>query len=161
MPATLTAHGAPATVGLYARSEGFPMHVRMDLARVIIVETSDSQVIILKERDGDRHFPILIGISEALAIDRRLKGLKTPRPLTHDLMASIIEQLSGELEGIVINDLRDHTFYAQLIVRVNGKVVQIDSRPSDAIALGAATGTPIYVEDHVLREVWSENNDET
>ncbi len=137
------------------------MQVRMDLARIIIVETGDSQVIILKERDGERHFPILIGINEALAIDRRLKGLKTPRPLTHDLMASIIDQLDAELEKIVINDLRDHTFFAQLIVRRNGNIIEIDSRPSDAIALGAASGTPIYVEDHVLREVWAENNNET
>jgi hypothetical protein len=134
------------------------MLIRMDLARIIIVETGDSQVIILKERDGDRHFPILIGINEALAIDRRLKGLKTPRPLTHDLMASIIEQLDGVLEKIVISDLREHTFFARLVVRRNGKVVEIDSRPSDAIALGAAVGTPIFVEDDVLREVWSENS---
>jgi len=134
------------------------MLIRMDLARIIIVETGDSQVIILKERDGDRHFPILIGINEALAIDRRLKGLKTPRPLTHDLMASIIEQLDGVLEQIVISDLREHTFFARLVVRRNGKVVEIDSRPSDAIALGAAVGTPIFVEDDVLREVWSENS---
>ncbi|MBN1512556.1 MAG: bifunctional nuclease family protein [Phycisphaerae bacterium] len=135
------------------------MLVRMDLARIIIVETGDSQVIILKERDGERHFPILIGINEALAIDRRLKGLKTPRPLTHDLMASIITELGAELEKIVINDLRDHTFFAQLMVRTNGRVVEIDSRPSDAIALGAATGTPIYVDDRVLREVWSETEE--
>jgi bifunctional DNase/RNase len=134
------------------------MLVRMDLARIIIVESAESQVIILKERDGDRHFPILIGISEALAIDRRLKGLTTPRPLTHDLMASIIEKLEAKLERIVINDLRDHTFYAQLIVRQNGQLLEIDSRPSDAIALGAAAGTPIFVADHVLREVWSENS---
>jgi bifunctional DNase/RNase len=134
------------------------MLIRMDLARIIIVESGDSQVIILKERDGARHFPILIGINEALAIDRRLKGLKTPRPLTHDLMATIIEKLDGTLEKIVINDLRDHTFYASLVVRRNGELVEIDSRPSDAIALGSASGTPIFVEDHVLREVWSEND---
>lgn len=134
------------------------MLIRMDLARIIIVETGDSQVIILKERDGERHFPILIGINEAMAIDRRLKGLQTPRPLTHDLMATIIEQLDATLEKIVINDLRDHTFFARLVVRRNGEVIEIDSRPSDAIALGAAAGTPIFVEDHVLHEVWSENN---
>lgn len=134
------------------------MLIRMDLARIIIVESAESQVIILKERDGDRHFPILIGMNEALAIDRRLKGLTTPRPLTHDLMAAIIEKLEAKLERIVINDLRDHTFYAQLIVRQNGQLLEIDSRPSDAIALGAAVGTPIFVADHVLREVWSENS---
>ena len=135
------------------------MLIRMDLARIIIIETGDSQVIILRERDGERHFPIMIGMNEAQAIDRRLKGLKTPRPMTHDLMASIIEKLDAKLERIVINDLRDHTFYARLIVRRDGELVEIDSRPSDAIALGSAMGTPIYVEDHVLREVWSEGNE--
>lgn len=128
------------------------MLVRMDLARTIIVETSDSQVIILKERDGERHLPILIGIHEALAIDRRLKGMRTPRPMTHDLLANVVESLSGELEKIVISDLRDHTFYATLIIRRDGELIEVDSRPSDAIALGVAAGTPIYVESQVLEE---------
>jgi bifunctional DNase/RNase len=124
----------------------------MDLARTIIVETSDSQVIILKERDGERRMPNLIGMNEALAIDRRLKGLRTPRPMTHDLMHNLIEALGSELDQIVISDLRDHTFYATLVVRQNGKLVEIDARPSDAIALGVANGTPIFVESHVLEE---------
>ena len=128
------------------------MLVRMDLARTIIVETSDSQLIILKERDGERQLPILIGIHEALAIDRRLKGLQTPRPMTHDLMYSLLESLGSELEQIVISDLRDHTFFATLVIRHNGQVVEVDSRPSDAIALGVATKTPIYVESSVLEE---------
>jgi bifunctional DNase/RNase len=124
----------------------------MDLARTIIVETSDSQVIILKERDGDRHLPILIGMNEALAIDRRLKGLSTPRPMTHDLMQSVIESLGGELEQINISDLRDHTFYATLVIRQNGQLIEVDARPSDAIAVGVATGVPIYVESQVLED---------
>ena len=128
------------------------MLVRMDLARTIIVETSDSQVIILKERDGDRHLPILIGINEALAIDRRLKGLRTPRPMTHDLLANVVESLGGELEKIIVSDLRDHTFYATLIIRRDGELIEVDSRPSDAVALGVASGTPIFVENHVLEE---------
>lgn len=128
------------------------MLIRMDLARTIIVETSDSQVIILKERDGERRMPILIGMNEALAIDRRLKGLRTPRPMTHDLLHSLIEALGSELDQIVISDLRDHTFYATLVVRQDGKLVEIDARPSDAIALGVANGTPIFVESHVLEE---------
>lgn len=128
------------------------MLVRMDLARTIIVETSDSQVIILKERDGDRHLPILIGMNEALAIDRRLKGLSTPRPMTHDLMQSVIESLGGELEQINISDLRDHTFYATLVIRQNGQLIEVDARPSDAIAVGVATGVPIYVESQVLED---------
>ena len=125
----------------------------MDLARIIITETGDSQIIVLRERGGDRHFPILIGISEALAIERRLKGIQTARPLTHDLMASIIDELDADLEKIVICDLRDHTFYAKLIVRRNGDLREIDSRPSDAIALGVTNETPIYVEEEILQQV--------
>jgi bifunctional DNase/RNase len=129
------------------------MLVQMDLARIIIMENGDSQVIVLKERSGDRHFPILIGINEALAIDRRVKGIPMQRPLTHDLMANIIEQLDADLEKIVISELRDHTFFAKLIVRRNGDLVEIDSRPSDAIALGVAKQTPIFVEEDVLQKV--------
>ena len=128
------------------------MDVRMDLARIIISETTDQQVIVLKERMGEREFPIVIGINEALSIDRRLKEIPTPRPMTHDLMASIIETLEGHLEKIVVNDLRDHTFYAKLVIRRSGQLLEVDSRPSDAIALGVGGDTPIYVADHVLKE---------
>ena len=130
------------------------MLVRMDLARIIIVESGDSQVIVLRERDGERQFPILIGISEALAIDRGVKGLQTARPMTHDLITSIIGQLDAELEQIVIHDLRDHTFFAKLILRRDGELVEVDCRPSDAIALGVVGNTPILVDDNVLKEVW-------
>ena len=131
------------------------MLVRIDLARIIIREQADSQIIVLKERDGDRHFPILIGYHEAKAIDRRIRGAQPPRPLTHDLMAKIIDSLDGELEKVVLTDLRDHTFYATLVIRRNGDVISVDSRPSDAIALGVANDTAIYVEEHVLRAVCS------
>jgi len=131
------------------------MLVRMELARIIIVESGDSQVIVLREHDGDRQFPILIGINEALAIDRGVKGLQTSRPMTHDLIASIIKQLGSELERIVIHDLRDHTFFAKLVLRRDGELIEVDCRPSDAIALGAVGNTPILVEDNVLTEVCS------
>ena len=129
------------------------MEVRMELSRIIISETSDQQIIVLRERAGTRQFPIVIGINEAMAIDRRLKGLATARPLTHELLASVIQALRGELERIVIHDLRDHTFYAKLVIRQEGGLLEVDSRPSDAIALGVAADTPIYVAEHVLREV--------
>ncbi|MCP4594535.1 MAG: bifunctional nuclease family protein [bacterium] len=129
------------------------MLVQMELAKIIIVESGDSQVIVLRELGGDRHFPILIGITEALAIDRGVKGLRTSRPMTHDLVASLIRQLEAELEQIVIHELRDHTFFANLILRRNGERIEIDCRPSDAIAVGVAAKTPIMVEDDVLTEV--------
>ncbi len=129
------------------------MPVQMELHKIIISEMQEQQIIVLKEVDGDRKFPIVIGSAEAYAIDRRLKGIPTQRPLTHDLLASVIEHLGGEIERIEINNLQDHTFFASIHVRQNGRIVEIDSRPSDAIALGAATAVPIYVADHVLDEV--------
>lgn len=128
------------------------MNVRVELARIIITETGDQQVIVLRERDGNRMFPIAIGIAEALAIDRRVKGVVLARPMTHDLLASVIEGLGGRLEKIVIDDLRDHTFFAKLHVVRNGDRIEVDSRPSDAIALGVATDVPIYVAEAVLNE---------
>jgi bifunctional DNase/RNase len=131
------------------------MEIPVILSRVLISETSEQQIIVLSEADGTRSFPVVIGISEALAIDRRLKGISTPRPLTHELLGNVIEALDARLEKIVINDLRDGTFYAELTIRRNSEVYQVDSRPSDAIALGIAQDVPIFVEDHVLDEVAS------
>lgn len=132
------------------------MDVPMELSRIVITELGDQQVIFLKEVGGSRNFPILIGINEALAIDRRLKGVRTPRPMTHDLLASVIREMGGVVEKIVISELRHHTFYARLHVRQGARLLEIDSRPSDAIALGSALGTPIYVAEQVLDEVLRE-----
>lgn len=129
------------------------MEIEMELSRIIINETSDQQIIVLKERYGHRSFPIVIGIVEIFAIDRRLKGIKPPRPMTHDLLEGIIESLGAKVEKIVINDLRNHTFYARIFLSMNGQTIEIDSRPSDAIALGTASNTPIYVSEHVLDEI--------
>jgi bifunctional DNase/RNase len=125
----------------------------MDLSRIIISERSEQQIIVLQERSGARQFPIVIGSTEAMAIDRRVKGVQTQRPLTHELMASVIKAMHGEVEKIVIHDLREHTFYAKLVIRLDGELLEVDARPSDAIALGAAGETPIYVDERVLREV--------
>ncbi len=129
------------------------MSVQMELSKIIISEMQDQQIIVLQEVDGDRKFPIMIGSGEAYAIDRRLKGHVHPRPLTHDLLANVIEELGGTIDRIEINNLQDHTFYARIHIRQNGHVVKIDSRPSDAIALGVATSVPIFVAEHVLDEV--------
>jgi uncharacterized protein len=142
------------------------MAVRMELARILIKELQDYQLIELREVaasegedgkpafsqvEGGRSFPIVIGLPEAQAIERRLKGIQIKRPQTHDLLANVVTALGGKLESITINDLSDHTFYAQLNVRDHhGKLVNIDSRPSDAIALGIANNVPILVEEHVL-----------
>ena len=121
------------------------MEVRMDLARIVINDTSEQQIIVLKERNGGRQFPIVIGMSEAWAIDRRVKNITTPRPLTHDLLANVIRELEAELEKIVVHDLREHTFFAKLVIRHNGSLVEVDSRPSDAIALGVAAAGAVVI----------------
>ncbi len=134
------------------------MPVLMELSRIIISEVNDQQVVYLKEVDGDRTFPILIGIFEATSIDRRVKGYPSPRPLTHDLVVSCVENLGGELQDVVINELKDHTYYARLRVRQNGELIEIDARPSDAIAVAVTCDPPlpIYVNEDVLNDVLGE-----
>ena len=128
------------------------MELEAELSRIIINEMSDQQVIVLNERAGERSFPIVIGIVEIFAIDRRLKGIAPARPMTHDLLASVIENLGAQIEKIVISDLRHHVFYARIHLILNGRTIEIDARPSDAIALGVATDAPIYVADHVFEQ---------
>jgi bifunctional DNase/RNase len=130
----------------------------MELSRIIINEINDQQVIYLREVDGDRAFPILIGYAEALSIDRRVKHMASPRPLTHDLLVSAVENLGGELQDVVINELKEHTYYAVLRVRKDGELIEIDSRPSDAIAVAVTCdpALPIYVNEEVLNDVLGE-----
>jgi bifunctional DNase/RNase len=132
------------------------MDVPMELSRILITEFGEQQVIFLKEKGGERSFPILIGTAEALAIDRRLKGVQTPRPMTHELLANVISSLGAKINHIVINDIRDHTFIATLFLRRGTELIPVDSRPSDAIALGTAYDTPIFVAEHVLSSVLNE-----
>ena len=131
------------------------MPVLMELSRIIISEVNDQQVIYLKEIDGERNFPILIGIFEATSIDRRVKGYPSPRPLTHDLIVSIAEQLGGEFQDVVINELKEHTYFAKLRIRAQGELIEIDARPSDAIAVAVtcSPALPIYVSEEVLNDV--------
>lgn len=129
------------------------MDVPVELSGTLITEFGQEQVIVLKEKDGERSFPILIGIPEALAIDRRWKNQIPSRPQTHELLASVIEAMGGELEKVVINDLCSKTFIATLHIRCGEEIIEVDSRPSDAIALGVGLDTPIFVAEHVLNEV--------
>lgn len=125
----------------------------MELKRIIISEIHEQQVIMLREVEGERSFSIMIGIFEATSIDRRVKKLPSPRPLTHDLVANVVESLGGELRDIYISELRDHTYYAKLRIRQNGEMIEVDTRPSDAIALAVTASVPIYVAEDVLEEV--------
>jgi len=108
------------------------------------------RVVILKEKDGERYLPIWIGPAEADSIAIKLQDVAVPRPLTHDLLRSAIESLGARVTSIIVNDLRNDTFYAKLILIVDGKDMEIDSRPSDAIALAVRVEVPIYADESVL-----------
>ena len=130
------------------------MPVQMQLSRIIINEINDQQVIYLREVEGERQFPILIGLFEATSIDRHVKKVETPRPLTHDLLVNVVESLGAELDSVVITELRNHTYYAHLRLKLDGEIMEIDSRPSDAIAVAVTCEPPlpIYVSEDVLED---------
>ena len=112
-------------------------------------------IIILKDVEGNRALPIWIGANEANAIAMEMERITTPRPMTHDLIRNILEGLKAKVSRIVVNDLRDNTFYAVIFLTVNGTEVAIDSRPSDAIALALRVKSPIFVAEKVIREAKS------
>ena len=131
------------------------MSVQMELSRIIISEVDDQQMVYLKEVEGDRMFPILIGLFEATSSDRRVKHHESPRPLTHDLLVAAVEMLGGEFQDVVISELKEHTYYAVIRVLKDGEIVELDARPSDAIAV-AVTCEPnlaIYVAEEVIESV--------
>lgn len=125
----------------------------MQLKRIIMSQVNENQYIVLKEVDGDRSFSIVIGLFEANSINRRVQQLPSPRPLTHDLIVSVVDNMGGDVHDIVINELRDHTYFAQLRIMYEGELIEIDCRPSDAIALAVTAKVPIYVAEDVLDEV--------
>lgn len=108
------------------------------------------RVVILKEKTTDRYLPIWIGPSEADAIAVKLQSVNVPRPMTHDLMNTIVDALGGSINSIIVSDLKNDTFYAKIIINVDGEQMEVDSRPSDAIALAVRVEAPIYVEEGVL-----------
>jgi bifunctional DNase/RNase len=120
----------------------------IDSIRVSLVNYQ--RVVILKEKSAERYLPIWIGPAEADAIAVKIQGATVPRPLSHDLLQSVIGALGATLNSIVINDLKSDTFYAKIILNVDGGQVEVDSRPSDALALAVRAEVPIYVEEAVL-----------
>jgi len=126
---------------------------QVELVKIVIRDTSDQQYIFLKESDGERVFPIVIGYFEASAIDRHVRGVATPRPMTHDLLGSVIEALQARIVKVVVNKLEENTFFAQLHLERNGSALELDCRPSDAIALAVQTGSPIFVAADVIDAV--------
>src|SRR4051812_29900748 len=146
----------PHRPGSNAAAQEAAVPVQMELKRIIISEIHEQQMILLREVEGERNFSIMIGIFEATSIDRRVKKLPSPRPLTHDLIAQVIDNLGGELRDVFISELRDHTYYAKLRIRKDGEMTEVDCRPSDAIALAVTASVPIYVSEDVLEEVCSD-----
>ncbi|MFA4835854.1 MAG: bifunctional nuclease family protein [Dehalococcoidia bacterium] len=124
------------------------IEMRIDSIRVSMMNYQ--RVIILKERDSDRYLPIWIGPAEADAIAIKLQGVTPPRPLTHDLVESIINNLGASVNSIIVSDLQNDTFFAKLILDVNGKRLELDSRPSDAMAIAIRAKAPIYADERVL-----------
>jgi bifunctional DNase/RNase len=127
--------------------------IEMELNKIIIDEKRHDQIIVLKEKNGERRLPIVIGLLEASSIKMKLSGMEPPRPLTHDLLKSAIENLNAKVEKIVIDKLLDNTFHAKLILKTNGTTKIVDARPSDSIALAVRTNSPIFVEEEVLKQV--------
>jgi len=130
--------------------------IEMEVSKIRIDERRGEQVIVLKERAGSRLLPIIIGISEVTAIKMKISGIQPPRPLTHDLLRSTINQLGARLSRIVINKLEFNTFFAKLIIQTkDGSTEEVDARPSDSIALALRADAPIFVADEVLNQVAS------
>lgn len=127
--------------------------VPVHLSRVVIQEKDDSQFIFLKEEDGERMFPIVIGFNEVAEINRKLHAVDPPRPMTHDLIGKLLRELGWELRRVVVTDLKRHTFYAVLVIGNHSDEREIDCRPSDAIALAVQLDAPIFVNRKVLDQI--------
>lgn len=126
------------------------IELTIDSIRVSLM--TQQRVVILRDEDNDRYLPIWIGPYEAESITIELQGVEIARPLTHDLLKSIIDQMGGTIEHVLVNDLRNETFYARIVVDVDGNRIDIDSRPSDAIALAVRAKVPIYAEEEVMNK---------
>ena len=130
--------------------------VEMEVSKIRIDERRGEQVVVLKERGGNRFLPIIIGISEVTAIKMKISGIQPPRPLTHDLLRDTIAQLGATLQRIIITKLEFNTFFAKLILQTKeGHVHEVDARPSDSIAVALRADAPIFVAEDVLNQVAS------
>jgi bifunctional DNase/RNase len=124
----------------------------MTIESIRVSLTNYQRVVILKEKDSDRYLPIWIGPAEADAIAVRLQDVSVARPLTHDLLRQVIDELGAQVEYIYVNDLSNDTFFARIMLKVNGRNLEVDSRPSDAIALAVRAEVPIYADESVLEK---------
>ena len=127
--------------------------IEMELNKIVIDEKRHDQLIVLKEKGGERLLPIVIGLNEASAIKLKISGFQPPRPLTHDLLHSTIENLEAVIDRVIIDKLEDNTFHAKLHLKTrSGEIKIIDARPSDTIALAVRARAPIFVEDEIIKK---------
>lgn len=134
------------------------IEVTIDSVRVSLM--SQHRIVVLREESGERYLPIWIGPFEADAITIQLQGVEVARPMTHDLLKQLIETLDGEVAYVVISDLQNDTFYAKIVLNFHGDTIEVDSRPSDAVALAVRVEAPIYVEDEVMDRAGMEPEEE-
>ena len=126
------------------------MQVEMTIKGLMIDPVTNQPILILRDDAGDRMLPIWVGVHEANAIALQIENVATPRPMTHDLLRNVIQDLDGQVQKIVVSELKDNTFFAVIHLAVRGEPVLVDARPSDAIALALRTKAPIYVEEEVI-----------
>jgi uncharacterized protein len=126
------------------------MQIEMTIKGLMVDPITNMPIIILRDKDGQRVLPIWVGVFEANAIALQIENVTTPRPMTHDLLRNVIQDLRARIDKIVVSDLKENTFYALIYLTVNGDVVAIDARPSDAIALALRARAPIFVEERVI-----------
>jgi bifunctional DNase/RNase len=131
------------------------MEIEMTIKGLMIDPITNMPIIVLRDQDGQRILPIWVGVFEANAIALQIENVQTPRPMTHDLLKNVIDDLEARVERIVVSDLKENTFYATIHMRTRGHLLTIDARPSDAIALALRTRSPIYVEDAVIQNARS------
>jgi bifunctional DNase/RNase len=136
------------------------MEIEMKIKGLVVDPISKMPIVVLEDLTSERILPIWIGVFEANAIALKIENISTPRPMTHDLVKNFLEQLDISVEKIVVNDVRDNTFYAMIHCRYKDQTITIDSRPSDAIALSLRVDAPIYVEDDVVKKAQSLKFDE-
>ena len=126
------------------------MQIEMNIKGLMVDPVTNMPIVILRDKDGQKVLPIWVGIFEANAIALQIENISTPRPMTHDLLKNIIQDLKGSVQKVVVCDLQENTFYALIYLALNGDTVAIDARPSDAIALALRTRAPILVEEAVI-----------
>jgi len=126
------------------------MQIEMTIKGLMVDPDTNMPIVILRDKDGQRVLPIWVGLFEANAIALQIENVSTPRPMTHDLLRNVIEDLKATVQKIVVCDLQENTFYALIYLVLNGDTVAVDARPSDAIALALRTKAPIFVEDTVI-----------